>query len=217
MKNILKHIALVVAIVLTAASCSDFLDRPSEDSYTTVKFYQNDAQLEQGINYLYNSPWYDIIRFYIYGSETMCGNVYQGQNAYSTLTVNGTDTDLKNMAYSLWAVNAQCNTVIHNILASDSEEITEATRNRCIGEVLSWKAMTYFFLVRTFGDVPIIHDNIELLSSGEYNNVEKVEKADVYEYIIYTLETAMEMLPKATAFGKNRRIDYYAAEALLTG
>ncbi|MBR1539098.1 MAG: RagB/SusD family nutrient uptake outer membrane protein, partial [Bacteroidales bacterium] len=70
MKNILKHIALVVAIVLTAASCSDFLDRPSEDSYTKVKFYQNDAQLEQGINYLYNSPWYDIIRFYIYGSET---------------------------------------------------------------------------------------------------------------------------------------------------
>ena len=216
MKNILKQIALLLVIILATTSCENFLDRPSEDSYTTGMFYQNDAQLEQGVNYLYNSPWYDIIRFYIYGSETMCGNVYQGQNAYSTLTVNGTDQDLKNMAYSLWAVNAQCNTVIHNILASDSEEITEATRNRCIGEVLSWKAMTYFFLVRTFGDVPIIHDNTEVIKEASYNEVSKVDKADVYEYIVMTLEKAMELLPKNSYIGKLNRIDYYAAEALLS-
>ena len=215
MKNILKHIALLLVIILATASCENFLDRPSEDGYTTGMFYQNDTQLEQGINYLYNSPWYDIIRFYIYGSETMCGNVYQGQNAYSTLTVNGTDQDLKNMAYSLWAVNAQCNTVIHNILASDSEEITDATRNRCIGEVLAWKAMTYFFLVRTFGDVPIIHDNTEVIKEASYNEVSKVDKADVYEYIVMTLEKAMELLPKNAYIGKLNRVDYYAAEALL--
>ena len=215
MKNILKHIALLLVIILATASCENFLDRPSEDGYTTGMFYQNDTQLEQGINYLYNSPWYDIIRFYIYGSETMCGNVYQGQNAYSTLTVNGTDQDLKNMAYSLWAVNAQCNTVIHNILASDSEEITDATRNRCIGEVLAWKAMTYFFLVRTFGDVPIIHDNTEVIKEASYNEVSKVDKADVYEYIVMTREKAMELLPKNAYIGKLNRVDYYAAEALL--
>ena len=215
MKTILKHIALLLVIILATASCENFLDRPSEDGYTTGMFYQNDTQLEQGINYLYNSPWYDIIRFYIYGSETMCGNVYQGQNAYSTLTVNGTDQDLKNMAYSLWAVNAQCNTVIHNILASDSEEITDATRNRCIGEVLAWKAMTYFFLVRTFGDVPIIHDNTEVIKEASYNEVSKVDKADVYEYIVMTLEKAMELLPKNAYIGKLNRVDYYAAEALL--
>ena len=215
MKNILKHIALLLVIILATASCENFLDRPSEDAYPTGMFYQNATPTEQGINYLYNSPWYDIIRFYIYGSETMCGNVYQGQNAYSTLTVNGTDQDLKNMAYSLWAVNAQCNTVIHNILASDSEEITDATRNRCIGEVLAWKAMTYFFLVRTFGDVPIIHDNTEVIKEASYNEVSKVDKADVYEYIVMTLEKAMELLPKNAYIGKLNRVDYYAAEALL--
>ena len=63
MKNILKHIALLLVIILATASCENFLDRPSEDGYTTGMFYQNDTQLEQGINYLYNSPWYDIIRF----------------------------------------------------------------------------------------------------------------------------------------------------------
>ena len=167
MKNTFKYIILALAVV-SAASCEKFLDRPSEDSYTTGDFYKNDAQVEQGINYLYNSPWYDIIRFYIYGSETMCGNVYQGQNAYSTLTVNGTDQDLKNMAYSLWAVNAQCNTVINNIRNAETTA-SEAVKNRCIGEALAWKAMTYFFLVRTFGDVPIIHDNTETIKEASYN------------------------------------------------
>ena len=214
MKNVFKHISLAAVLALGLTSCEGFLNRPSEDSYTTGDFYQNDAQLEQGINYLYNAPWYDIIRFYIYGSETMCGNVYQGQNAYSTLTVNGTDGDLKNMSYSLWAINAQCNTVIKNILASDGN-FSDETRDRCIGEALAWKAMTYFFLVRTFGDVPIIHDNTELIKDNSYNDVYKIEKADVYEYIILTLEKAMELLPKNAYIGKLNRIDYYAAEALL--
>ena len=162
MKNTFKYILTAAAVVLMAASCQKFLNRPAEDSYTTANYYQNDTQVEQSVNYLYNSPWYDIIRFYIYGSETMCGNVYQGNNAYSTLTVNGTDADLKNMSYSLWAVNAQCNTVINNILNSTGEA-SQAAKNKAIGEALAWKAMAYFLLVRTFGDVPIIHDNTEVI------------------------------------------------------
>ena len=213
MKNIVKAFAVGI-LALGAVSCDDFLNRPSEDNYTTEQYYKNDTQCEQGVNYLYNSPWYDIIRFYIYGTETMCGNVYQGQSAYTTLTVNGTDGDLKNMSYSLWAVNAHCNTVINNILRSEGP--SQAKKNQSIGEALSWKAMAYFFLVRTFGDVPIIHDNTESIKAGNYNDIEKVQKADVYEYIIMTLEKAMELLPKNPYIGVYNRIDYYAAEALLS-
>ena len=71
MKNTVKYIVIAAAAVLATASCSKFLDRPAEDSYTTANYYLNDAQVEQSVNYLYNSPWYDVIRFYIYGSETM--------------------------------------------------------------------------------------------------------------------------------------------------
>ena len=215
MKNTFKYILTAVAVVMLSASCAKFLDRPAEDSYTTANYYQNDLQVEQSVNYLYNSPWYDIIRFYIYGSETMCGNVYQGNNAYSTLTVNGTDQDLQNMSYSLWAVNAQCNTVINNIRNSTGTA-SEAVKNKAIGEALAWKAMAYFMLVRTFGDVPIIHDNTEVIKEATYNEQNKVEKADVYEYVIMTLEKAMELLPKDPNIGKYNRIDYYAAEALLS-
>ena len=215
MKNTLKYISLAAVIAFGAVSCGKFLDRPAEDSYTTANYYQNDQQVEQSVNYLYNSPWYDVIRFYIYGSETMCGNVFQDNNAYATLTVNGTDQDLKNMSYSLWAVNAQCNTVINNIRNSTGTA-SQAVKDKAIGEALAWKAMAYFLLVRTFGDVPIIHDNTEVIKEAIYNEQNKVEKADVYEYIIMTLEKAMELLPKDPNIGKYNRIDYYAAEGLLS-
>ena len=214
MKNTLKYISLAAVIAFGAVSCGKFLDRPAEDSYTTANYYQNDQQVEQSVNYLYNSPWYDVIRFYIYGSETMCGNVFQDNNAYATLTVNGTDQDLKNMSYSLWAVNAQCNTVINNIRNSTGTA-SQAVKDKAIGEALAWKAMAYFLLVRTFGDVPIIHDNTEVIKEATYNEQTKVEKADVYEYIVMTLEKAMELLPKDPNIGKYNRIDYYAAEGLL--
>jgi len=215
MKNFLKYFALSAIIVIGATSCEEFLNRPAEDSYTTANYYQNDVQVEQAVNYLYNSPWHDIRRFYIYGSETMCGNVYQSNNAYATLTVNGTDEDLVYMAYSLWSVNAQCNTVINNILNSTGNA-SQAAKNKSIGEALAWKAMAYFMLVRTFGDVPIIHDNTEVIKEATYNEQFKVAKEDVYEYIIMTLEKAMELLPKDPYIGKYNRIDYYAAEGLLS-
>ena len=217
MKNCMKYIALVAVVAFCASSCEKFLNRPSEDSYTTAQFYKNDAQIEQGINYLYNSPWQDITRFFSYSSEALAGNVYLNdadQRPYMFLAVTGEDKVLKDMSYALWAVNAQCNTVIHNIQASTGTASKEV-KDRCIGEALAWKAMTYFFLVRTFGDVPIIHDNTQIIKDATYNEQHKVQKADVYEYVIMTLEKAMELLPKNAYIGKLNRIDYYAAEALL--
>ena len=211
LKNIFKG-AMAGVLVLSMASCEDFLTRPTEDNYNVDNFYQNDAQVEQGVNFLYNSPWYDFQRAFIKIGEVMSGNMYWGSSPYLTFTTNGTDTDLVNMSYSLWAVNGHANTVITNIL--NSEGPSQAAKNKAIGEALTWKAMAYFYMVRTFGEVPIVHDNNAILTSGTYNDLYKADRASVYEYIIMTLEKAMELLPKQTS-GWNGRIDYYAAEALL--
>jgi len=45
-------------------------------------------------------------------------------------------------------------------------EASKKVKNQCMGECLAWKAMAYFFLVRSFGDVPIIHDNSAMLADG---------------------------------------------------
>ena len=211
MSNIFKGV-MVGVLALSMASCQDFLNRPTEDNYNVDNFYKNDEQVEQGVNFLYNSPWYDFQRAFIKIGEVMSGNMYWGSSPYLTFTTNGTDGDLVNMSYSLWAVNGQANTVITNIL--NSEGPSQAAKNKAIGEALTWKAMAYFYMVRTFGEVPIVHDNNAILTSGTYNDLYKTDRASVYEYIIMTLEKAMELLPKQTS-GWNGRIDYYSAEGLL--
>ena len=210
----MKHIKyLYIAFAFTGAilttSCGDFLDRPAEDSYNAGNFYKDDSQCVQGVNYLYNSPWYDFQRGFIKVGEVMSGNYYWGSSPYMTLTVNSTDADLMNMSNSLCAVIGHANTV-YNYLKNASA--SQSVKNQCMGECLAWKAMAYFFLVRSFGDVPIVHDNSTMLADGSYSNVSRVQKSDVYDYIIMTLEKAMELLPKA---GNPGRIDYYSAEGLL--
>ena len=216
-KNIILKAVAAGILAMGLTSCADFLNRPAEDNYNVENFYKTDAQCEQGVNFLYNSPWYDFQRGFFKVGELMSGNMYmRGEDVteFAEFTANGTTTSVMNMAYSLWAVNGHANTVIGNIL--NAEGPSQAAKDKYIGEALTWKAFAYFFMVRTFGEVPIIHDNSELLASGEYNNIHKVTKANVYEYIVMTLEKAMELLPKQTGgFNDNIRIDYYGAEALL--
>ena len=201
----IKYGMFAAILALGITSCEDFLDRPTEDSYNTDNYYQTDDQCIAGVNYLYNSPWYDFQRGFIKVGEVLSGNYYWGSSPYLTFTVNGTDEDLVNMSYSLWAVIGHANTVYNSIQGSPA---SASVKNQCMGECLAWKAMAYFYLVRSFGDVPIVHDNTADLVSGSYNEKYKIQKADVYEYIIMTLEKAMELLPKS-------RFDYYCAEGLL--
>ena len=212
MKNTFKYIAILVAVVLCAASCDKFLDRPAEDSYNSSNFYLDENQCIQGVNYLYNSPWYDVIRGFYRVGECFSGNYYMGSSPYLQFTVNGSDKELSDMSSSLWAVNANAMAVYNRL--KQTEGVDPAVVNMCMGEALTWKAFAYFFLVRSFGEVPIIHDPSAMIGAGGYNEVYKAPKEDVYEYIIILLNKAMELLPKKVG-NKDGRIDYYSAEALL--
>ena len=191
-KNI-KYVALAAVFGMGATSCDDFLDRPTEDNYNQSNFYQNDTQCVQGVNFLYNSPWYDFQRGFFKVGEVMSGNYYWGKSPYLDFTVNGTDQDLVNMSYSFWSVIAYCNTVYKTLQTANC---SENVRRQCMAECLSWKAMAYFYLARTFGAVPIVHDNSKELADGTYNDKKKVMLADVMK-------------------GDAGRIDYYGAEGLL--
>ncbi len=207
-KNI-KYVAAAMLLTVGMTSCDDFLDRPVEDSYNTENYYTDDASCVRGVNYLYNSPWYDFQRAFIKIGEVMSGNMYWGSSPYMNFSLNGTDQDLVNMSYSLWAEIGHANTVYNSIKGSSC---SESVKNQCMGECLAWKAMAYFYLVRTFGDVPIVHDNSVNIAAGDYNDLHKVQKADVYEYILMTLEKAMDLLPREKS--TTGRIDYYCAEGL---
>lgn len=207
----IKYMALATLMAFGTVSCEDFLDRPAEDTYNADNYYADDDQCEAGVLYLYSSPWSDFTKgALIFVGEVMAGNIYSGSSPYLDFSVNGTDEYLVYMYESLWQVNAHAMQVYNNIKNSDG--VSEDVRNMCLGECLTIKAMAYFYLVRAFGDVPIIHDPSEELANGTYNSKYKVQKADVYEYIIMTLEKAIELLPESNDAG---RIDKYCAEGLL--
>ena len=208
-KNI-KYAAAATLICFSMTSCDNFLDKPVVDSYNTDNYYNSDDACISGVNYLYNSPWYDFQRGFIKVGEVFSGNMYWGSSPYMNFSVNGTDADLINMSYSLWSVIGHASTVYESL---GKAKASASIKAQCMGECLAWKAMAYFYLVRTFGDVPIIHSNSETLAKGDYNTAQKVQKSDVYDYIILTLEKAMELLPKTKS--TSGRIDYYCAEGLL--
>ena len=207
--NITKKLAFVAFAALALTSCEDFLDRPNEDSYNADNYYKTEQQCLGATTYLYNSPWYDFQRGFIKIGEVLSGNYFWGSSPYLQFTVNGTDEDLVNMSASLWAAIGHSNTVYEML---ESSNVPMELKASAMGECLLWKAMGYFFLVRTFGEVPIIHSNNETLKSGEYSTIQKVKRADVYEYIILTLERAVELLPESAQEG---RLDKWSAKGLL--
>lgn len=208
----IKNIMLLFVLGWVMVSCEDFLNRPNEDSYNLDTFFQTDEQCFQAVNPLYSSPWYDFQRGFFKVGEVTAGNYYWGGSPYLSFNYSNDDADLNNMSASLWSVNAYANSVIENINLKSSSVVSEQTKNTVKGEALVWKAMAYFYLVRVFGEVPIIHNNGDMISSGDYNQLYKATVPNVYDYIINTLNQAVEWLPERNDIG---RIDKYSAYGLM--
>ncbi len=209
----IKRLLIVILILGLTVSCKDFLDRPNEDSYTIDSFYKNDDQVFQSVNSIYNSPWYDFQRGFMKIGDVLAGNIVFGiDDGYTNFTLNNSDGDIAKASASLWSVNAYCNGVIQNVDLKSGPAVTEYAKNTVKGEAMTWKAMAYFYLVRCFGAVPIIHDNASIIANNTSANLKRNTVDDVYKYIILTLKDAIELLPKKNEKG---RIDKYSAYGLL--
>lgn len=206
----IKYTVFAIVLGLCTTSCGDFLDRPAEDTASMSDYYRNDTEVKDGVLSLYSSVWNDFLsRGWWKVGEVMSGNVYSGGSPYLTFTLNGSDADIQSSSQSLWAANAHANSIYTYLKSAKcSPEVRDAT----MGECLAWKAMAYFYLVRMFGNVPIVHDNAADIGSGSYNDKPLVEMADIYEYIVMTLEKAIELLPEKNEAG---RIDRWGAKGLL--
>lgn len=213
-KYSLFKIHILLIFVGGLSSCEDFLNRPTADIYTIDAYYKTDAQCFQAVNPLYGSPWYDFQRGFWKIGDVMSGNLFYNNTSdvYSNFTLKSSDVDLQNASASLWSVNAYCNGIIENINLKAGSAVTQKTKNTVKGEALTWKAMAYFYLVRIFGAVPIIHSNSDVIAANQSNNLMKNRIEDVYLYIVKDLEKAIELLPEMNQPG---RIDKYSAMGLL--
>ena len=222
MKTI-KFLTLITVLFGFTLSCSDeFTDNPPEDQLTVDNFFTTDDQIFSSGSALYGFPW-----FYFAGEKAMIsiGDLYSGLavgsyqdlQQFEQFSVTSNNQFLSEGWNSLYNVVAASNSLLFNLDTKVSSGVSTDLVNNVKGEAYFMRAVAYFYLVRGWGDVPIIH------SMDQYNSSSIVFKnpvADVYRFIIQDLTTANQLLPSQWSSAEGRVIksttDAFLAKVYLT-
>lgn len=222
MKKYIKKVKMifVLATVITLGSCNDdFLNRPPEDAYSLDEFYNTNEQVAASTNSLYGKVWFNFQNkaFWSIG-EIASGNSFSYSSDVNTLkelNANGGDPEIANAWKSLWAVVAQSNAIINELPQRVGPQIDEAVLDNAVGEAHFMRATAYFYLVRLWGNVPIIEDNVALIANPQINT-NPVE--DVYTFIKNDLIQASELLyekVRTSNYSDNGHVSKGSAKAML--
>lgn len=201
-KHIIQDLIIVVLFCFITTSCSkDFLERPPLSQVTADNYYQSPEELRISTSALYNVVWFDYNSRagYSIGDIRSSNLLSKWFNpGYYKFTVTSLDIDLANAWSSLYKVVAQSNSVMRNI-QDKSANVTEEQKNAAISECRFMRGTAYFHLVRVWGPVMIIEDNVALIEDPLIflNPVE-----DVYKFIINDLTFAVNHLPESDISGR---------------
>ena len=225
MKNIIKITALV-GLLIICFSCDDFLkETPKGDlSWNTNFTTPNHAYNAVNVLYRNGAPsFYANGGVYIGPTATYGGfmaglfdNEYKGQEVICDYSQK-LSIDPVNIANQLDGIWDGCYTIISRAnLAIQGVPVTpdlsESVMNRLLGEALFFRAFNYFYLVKTFGDVPLI---TEPYSSLENIYVARSSASDIYTLIVEDLKSAIAKLPNVPFTENGHRISKTTAEAVL--
>jgi len=211
MKNTIKYLIIISLVYMSTACSKEFLERPPLDRVTVDNYYKSYDELRAGTSALYNIVWFD----YNERAGYSIGDIRGGNTlskyfnaGYYRFTVNSLDPNLYEAWSALYKVVAQSNMVMYNI-QTRAENVTEEQKNASIAECRFMRASAYFHLVRAWGPVMIIEDNVALVQMPvvPLNPVE-----DVYKFIIRDLTWAARHLPETDVPG---RVTRWSAEGLL--
>jgi len=217
-KNIFKIVTLASILSIgTLSSCtSDFLNVDSQENIAIDD--QASQSPEKYVNGIYGmfTDW-DYAFSWLGVTEMISDNADKG----SSSTDNGGDKrDLDELLHSSTTGSIEAmwkrfyktiGRASYSIKYTTESSITDAEKNRLIGEAKFLRAVSYFYLVRMFGDTVIQ----ELDVPASYS-VRK-PKAEVYAYIEADLLDAISKLPTKNEYAAKDlgRATKGAAQALL--
>jgi len=212
MKKLFKLFMMGVLIpLLSLFSCSDdFLDAPSENQLTPADLPEGVTAFDGIAESLYFKPWFTFNdKFLIAVGDMYAGNAFTFDGAYSQFKdaqVTSQNPILTEGYVSLFSVIDQSNNLMSLVEARKSE-LPEASYKNAIAISRFMRANAYFYLVRTFGAVPIIS------KAGSAPQPKRNLIADVYKFIKQDLEYAVENLPERAA--KKGYVTKFAAMGIL--
>ena len=218
--NKYKLLGMVAAFSLVTMSCAeDFTNRPPEDSISLDAYYSNDDQVASATNGMYCRTWFQFHNKFFYAvSEVGSGNMYTGSsdvNAMRTFSINGSDPELVNGWSSLWANVLQADAIINFLEDRVGPQVSPAVLQNTIGEAYFMRATAYFYLVRLWGNVPIIENSLDYVNSPKINT-NRIE--DIYTLIEKDYQAAIERLydkTRGATYTSNARVTKGSAKAML--
>lgn len=197
MKKYIKYLIGAGALIgVTATGCKkDFFNRPPEDKSTVGTYYQTDAQVQSSTNILYAAPWFGFNgKAFLAIGDLQSGNARcdagtDGEfDAFRNFTEGNATLAVQSTWNSLYTVVAQSNALINNLGTAVPPSVSPAVVNAALGEAHLMRAAAYFYLVRLFGNVPIITNPAPFV--GSFQTVPTNPVTDVYKFITIDLQFA---------------------------
>ena len=203
---------LIIAATIGLASCQEFLTEENLSGVTSENFYVDAAGYEKLVNSCYSSLR-DIYKtdpkLFAWGTDTetrgeiesVSGTVGDRVvratqlNEYKTLSSDNSGVD--EIFSGLYAGIQRCNTAINK--ANGIPGLSEATKNKRIGEVRFIRAYFYYLLVENFGGIPIVKDEFNTPVTHFVPGSEQ----EVYSFILEDLNASVGSVDITTAeFGR---------------
>ncbi|WP_289064148.1 RagB/SusD family nutrient uptake outer membrane protein [uncultured Zobellia sp.] len=216
-----KYISLTLAVLaLGLVSCEKELIQNPTTTKVADNFYANEAEMEEAVNAVFATLQFTGV----YDTAMPAVGELPGEDAYDETPANdggnyGMLDDFIVIPQSSLIANVwedtykgiqRANIVLSRIQEVEFED-AELKQART-GEMLFIRALLYFNLVRTFGDVPLIID--EVGNPQEYFGQSRTPVAEVYTQIISDLEAAEGALPSRNDSNRGRVVKT-AAQTLL--
>ncbi|WP_343569288.1 RagB/SusD family nutrient uptake outer membrane protein [Sphingobacterium sp.] len=228
MKN--KFFMLLILGLGLTTSCNKFLEEDPKSNLSLDGYYQNSAQAQATVNSLYRrgAPQ----RYSLAGSayvgpaasvNTMLTgyftNSYEGQERVCLFARQLTRQQNTNL------ITGQMNTIwdesykainIANAGVKYIPTISFVSKDQqksLLAEAKFFRAYNYFYLVKTFGAIPLSTTPVETLEDNLY--LERTEVAKVYQLIETDLKEAVQDLPAKTFADNGHRITKYVAAMTL--
>lgn len=202
MEKYMKKILLTLVVIssVTFISCDEWLDLKPESEIILDEFWQTEGDVESVLASCYRGLTEEsvIYRMMVWG-ELRSDNVVNGTNfpnaRYDMQKILENDITSTN-AYSSWAsfyaVINYCNNLLYYApyVVDRDANFTPADLNRVKSEAYAIRALSYFYLVRAFRDVPLVTD--ASIDDKQDYNLPKTEESVILDTIVSDLLKARQ-------------------------
>jgi starch-binding outer membrane protein, SusD/RagB family len=213
---------LMAALAMTAGSCSkDFTNKSPISTLTTANFYKTATDAEAGLVGAYNS--YATLQFYVWdymtNGEVRSDNCYAGGNnpvnfTLDNFTFNSANTNVQRNWQDLYNGIGTANAVLDNVPGINDPAWDGTNRKaQILGEAKVLRAFHYYWLVTTWGDVPLVLSSV--ISSTNPLYPARTAAAAVYAQMERDLQYADSVLPATVSSAEAGRVTKGTADALL--